>query len=660
MISLIEKSVADALDKSRRILEAIINSIPFRVFWKDKDLIYLGCNTQFAQDAGFAKPEDIIGKDDYAMGWSEQAELYRADDLLVIESGSPKLNFDEPQTTESGEKMWLLSSKVPLNDATGEITGVLGTYLDITDRKHIEEKIKMFSSAVESAYDGIIITDMNGNITYANTSAIHIYGYQLEELMKLSVVSLSADPNLAKEMTSEVFSSGKWSGEIKSVKKNNEEFLILLSISVIKDEKGIPISMMGVFRDITEQKRVEVVLRESEGKYRNLFNNLEVGMFRTRLDGSEILEFNEKYLKILNYTIEEIKGKPSINIWANIQERERMVQLLKTKGQVTNLECELLTKQGNVINCITSLRLYPDTGILEGSILDITERKLAEEKLKSINERFELAIDAAAITVWEHDFLTDIIKIDDNFNRIYGNAQGNYQIGFNEFIKFVHPDDVDIIKINLEEAIKSDENARFEFRIIRPDGDIRNIEAYGKILKDTTNKPVKFIGVNLDISEFKKAEQELITAKEHAEESDRLKSAFLANMSHEIRTPMNGILGFAGLLKEPKLKSKERQDYISIIEKSGARMLNIINDIMSISKVESGQMNVNISETNVNVQIEYLYTFFRPEAEQKGLRIFFTNALPTKEAILETDREKVFAILTNLIKNALKFTKEGL
>jgi len=148
-------------------------------------------------------------------------------------------------------------------------------------------------------------------------------------------------------------------------------------------------------------------------------------------------------------------------------------------------------------------------------------------------------------------------------------------------------------------------------------------------------------------------------SKTKAEESDRLKSAFLANMSHEIRTPMNGILGFAELLNEPDLTGEQRQDYIKIIGISGTRMLNIINDIISISKIESGQMGVSISETNINEQILYIHTFFKPEVEQNGLQISFRNTLPARGSIIKTDREKIYAILSNLVKNAIKFTKAG-
>src|SRR5665648_23634 len=159
--------------------------------------------------------------------------------------------------------------------------------------------------------------------------------------------------------------------------------------------------------------------------------------------------------------------------------------------------------------------------------------------------------------------------------------------------------------------------------------------------------------------EKEKRAAELVIAKDHAEQSDRLKSAFLANMSHEIRTPMNGILGFAELLKEPNLTGEEQQEYINIIEESGVRMLNIINDIVDISKIESGLMEVSIKESNINEQIEYIYTFFRPEVEGKGMQLSYRNGLVSSESIIKTDREKVFAILTNLVKNAIKYTDKG-
>jgi PAS domain S-box-containing protein len=138
------KRAEDALRASQKMIEEIINAIPVRVFWKDRNLVYLGCNSVFARDAGFTDPKEVIGKDDFQMGWREQAELYRADDRQVIESGCSKLLIEEPQTTSEGKTITLLTSKIPLRNSRGEIGGVIGTYYDITDRKRAEEeKVKL-------------------------------------------------------------------------------------------------------------------------------------------------------------------------------------------------------------------------------------------------------------------------------------------------------------------------------------------------------------------------------------------------------------------------------------------------------------------------------------------------------------------------------------
>ena len=197
----------------------------------------------------------------------------------------------------------------------------------------------------------------------------------------------------------------------------------------------------------------------------------------------------------------------------------------------------------------------------------------------------------------------------------------------------------------------------YELSIIRKNGDIRYVKVSRKEV--IWNGTSHFHVINQDITEQKKLTLELIAAKEKAEESERLKTAFLANMSHEIRTPMNGILGFAGLLKEPNLTGEEQKEYISIIEKSGVRMLNIINDIVDISKIEAGLVDLNISESNINDQMDYIYTFFKPEVESKGIKLRYKTTLPINEAFIRTDKEKIYAILTNLVKNAIKFTYQG-
>lgn len=155
------------------------------------------------------------------------------------------------------------------------------------------------------------------------------------------------------------------------------------------------------------------------------------------------------------------------------------------------------------------------------------------------------------------------------------------------------------------------------------------------------------------------AKQKLIQSKEKAEESDRLKSAFLANMSHEIRTPMNGILGFVNLLEDTTLTKEKYILYLNFVKKSSERLLSTINDIIEISKIESKQVILQASEFDINESLRFLFGFFKPETEKKGLRFLYNNPLDDKELMFYTDKNKLESVLTNFLKNALKFTNEG-
>jgi len=215
------------------------------------------------------------------------------------------------------------------------------------------------------------------------------------------------------------------------------------------------------------------------------------------------------------------------------------------------------------------------------------------------------------------------------------------------------------MKHEWELALTQKRRSEVNYRFVLSNGSVKWVLGQSVPEYNSQSQIIGFVGTITDITELKLIQQEQIVLKKKADESSRLKSAFLANMSHEIRTPMNGILGFAELLKNPNLTGEQQQKYIQIIEKGGARMLNIINDIVSISKIESGQMEVNMQLSNINEQIEYIYTFFKPDIEGKGMQFSFRNSLPSDEAMINTDCEKVYAILTNLVKNAIKYSEKG-
>jgi len=284
---------------------------------------------------------------------------------------------------------------------------------------------------------------------------------------------------------------------------------------------------------------------------------------------------------------------------------------------------------------------------------DITARKKSEEDLR----KFSLAVEQSPVSI----LLTDTDGIIE-----YANAKAleitGYElaemIGKNPRI-FSSGEKPKKEYKNLWEAISSGKKWSGEFHNKKKSGELYWELASISAIINEKGGITHYLAVKEDITERKQIMEDLIKAKDEAEESNRLKSAFLANLSHEIRTPMNSILGFAELLKESKLTGEEQQEYIRIMEKSGERMLNLINDIVIISKTELGQMDVSLSETNINEQIEYIYSLFKPAAEDKGIQLIITNSLPSKKSIIITDSEKMNVILSNLIKNAIKFSSRG-
>lgn len=158
--------------------------------------------------------------------------------------------------------------------------------------------------------------------------------------------------------------------------------------------------------------------------------------------------------------------------------------------------------------------------------------------------------------------------------------------------------------------------------------------------------------------QLEKTNQDLIIAKEKAEESSRLKRAFLLNINHEIRTPMNGIMGFTGLIKGTTSIDNQKK-YLDIINKSSVRLLHTIEDIINISMIEAGLEKVSIEEVNMNEQLEDIYEFFKPEANKKGLKLSVTHTLLEQDSIIKSDQIKIYSVLSNLVKNAIKFTEKG-
>ena len=653
------KRTEEALTISETRLHTLVQTIPDLIWSKDKDGIYLSCNRMFERFFGVAEAE-IVGKTDYDFVDRKLADFSREMDRKAMAAGKPTSNEEWITFADDGHSAYLETIKAPMFDAQNKLIGVLGIGRDITERKKaedalLESEIK-YRAFFENSMDAILLTSSDGKTISANQAACNMFGYSEDELIRLgrSGVEDKTDPRLSVLITEREL-KGKAKGEITFIRKDGTRFAAEISSAVFKNHLGIERTSM-IIRDITERKLAEKTLHESEEKYRMIVETTAEGIWVVD-KGWKTSYINPAMTSMLGYATEEIIGHSPIEFVVQ-DEIPKANELMhnREKGITEKTEVRMRRKNGTIIWTYgTSVSLLDDKGEFCGGlsmVSDITESKLDEKEITMLSHSLKSVNECVSIT----DLDDKILFVNESFLKTYG-YDINELIGEN--IKIVRSHNNDQKKIN--EILLATIRGEWQGELLnrRKNGSEFPVYLSTSVIKDKESKVLGLIGVATDISERKVAEKELIAAKEKAEESDSLKSAFLANMSHEIRTPMNGILGFTELLREPMLTGEQKEEYIGIIEKSGMRMLNIINDIVSISKIEAGQMEITMSDTDINEQIEDIFNFFKPDAEQKKLQISFKNLLPSQNATIKTDKEKVITILTNLVKNAIKFTSSG-
>lgn len=529
--------------------------------------------------------------------------------------------------------------------------------------KELFESENRYRTLFETAKEGILGLDDNLNIVYANNKIAQMLDYTADELIGMNYADITFPEEmpdiLKKEEERKIGEVGSYERKLR--KKNGDEIIALATISTVSDEEGKYKGSVKMFTDITERVKAELKIKELSRQQEIMISNLPGFVYRCYYDKDWTMQYiSNGCLPITGYTSDEfIRKTPAFNniIHPDYQDYhyEKWQTVIENKEMFSE-EYPIYSKNGDLKWVWEQGQaVFDDKGNfshLEGFITDITDKKLYEQKLEQASENWNRTFRAMKDGVALLDKDQKILECNESFLNFVGKKKDEV-VGQNCYIH-IHGE---ICPIDECPFVKAKNSLRRETMEMVIDG--RVCEIIVDPIIDENNNITGAVHITSDITERRKMENELIKAKEKAEESDRLKSAFLANMSHEIRTPMNGILGFADLLKEPDLEGNKQKMYIEIIEKSGNRMLNIINDIINISKIEAGIMELNITETNINEQIEFICTFFKPEADAKGIKLKCDFDLPYNNAVISSDREKIFAVLTNLVKNAIKFTKEG-
>ncbi|MBI9059098.1 MAG: response regulator [Labilibaculum sp.] len=429
---------------------------------------------------------------------------------------------------------------------------------------------------------------------------------------------------------------------------------------VLKDRPDrLPFAVTRALSEVkthNEKLEAEAELRESEQKFKDIFfkhSAIKMILNPTDLKIVEVNEAAEKFYGWSNAELKKMKLSEINRTWSEEEIRQQFSFVNSTNK--FNYEVIHHKKDGSIVEVdvfASKLEIKGKT-YLHIIVYDISVRKLAQKQVKLLSR----AVEQSSVSVMITDPNGNIEYINPYFTKTTG-YNAKEVIGLNpRFLGSGHQPKH--FYKDLWDTVLSGKDWVGEFKNKKKNNETYWESAIISSIVDEKNEISHFIAIKEDITERKNMVKELMISKEKAEESDRLKSAFLANMSHEIRTPMNGILGFTSLLLEPDLSDEKKDEFIKIIHLSGERMLNTVTDIVEISKIEAGIIEVKNSTFNISESSNNILNFFQPQAQKKGLILSLESEIPETNHSINSDKNKFESIFTNLIKNAIKYTDKG-
>jgi PAS domain S-box-containing protein len=535
--------VEGALQETQRQLTTLIQNLPGIVYRCKNDAEW---TMEFVSDKCYQitgyKPSELI--DNKAIAYSQlihpQDRIKILDQIQKAVEQRKTFQLVYRIKTASGYEKWVWEEGIGIfSEREDELIALEGFITDITEQKIVEDQLQLQSNALEAAANGIVITDNNANLIWANSAFWKLTGYSLSDYSegKIHVFkSNQHDISYFENMWDTIKSGDLWRGEMINKKKDGSIYFEEMTITPIRNSENKIIYYVAIKQDITERKKSEEALRENEFRFRGLYENATVGIFRTSLAG-KILMANPALLKIIGFdSLEDVSKIEAKDAYTDPNTRMVFTKELNTKNKVVGFESKWKKKDGTIIYVRESARL----------------------------------------------------------------------------------------------------------------------------VKDQDDKPLYYEGTVEDITDKKIAEEQLIGAKERAEQSDRLKSEFLAQMSHEIRTPLNVILSFTSMMKD-ELQDQVDEDLkkgFDVIDEEGKRIMRTIELIINMSELQTGSYNFKEKEFDLFKHvIKKQYENYLPFTKQKKIAFELLNNV--EQSTVTADEYSINQIFYHLIDNAIKYTQTG-
>jgi PAS domain S-box-containing protein len=635
-----------ALQESEEKYRHLIKYSPIAIF--EIDLLnnkFISANEIVYKTLGYTEREFLNIKPDNLLSAESKKSFIGM--LEKVKKGKPIPSFAEYKLLKkNGDEVWGDTS-VKFKYDNGKIVSALVVSHDITERKKIEEELHRFSQAVEQSSASIIITDLNGSIQYVNRGFINVTGYSQEEAIGKNPRILKSgqmDPKVYTELWDTITSGKEWKGELCNKKKNGELYWEQVSISPIKNSEGKIINYLGVKNDITSKKK-------SEERINEVFRDIEAGYYEHSVGNSNGF-ISKKGIEILGAKFEDFSSYSEFAQWFNKHIHKDDLKKYKKhtqdfySGKIPRFDIELrfLGKDNSwlFLRIVSSPLQKNPQGLpsyVAGIIFNITNRRTSEEALRINKEQLNLALSAAKMGTFIWDIAKDIRIWDENVYRLFGIKPGSYDGTSKSFLQMVYPDDRNKQKNDLAKAIKASIYDT-DYRVIWPNGRIIYISARGKVYYDKENKPIKMIAICWDITERKNLDQR--------------KDDFITIAGHELRTPISAIKIMNQILQEMLPNNPQALEYLRKIEKQATIQANLINDLLNVSKMQTGKFEINKGEVDLQDLIKETVDDVQETACENKITI--EETAPAK---MFTDQERIRQVLVNLCSNAIKFSPKG-
>ena len=664
------KKTEDAMRLQQNELRLLFDYMPAMVCFKDTENRILRANHQLAQAIG--KPvEEIEGRPTEEI-YPEEAAKFYADDQEVIRSGVPKLGIVESFCDRAGRQYWIETHKVPVHDQQGKVAGIIAMAQDITERKQTDEALReseqRFSGAFEYAPIGVSLLSLGGRWLKVNRALCEMVGYTEDELLGGSFQDITHPDDVSSDLENlRQMNRGEkntYRCEKRYVHAQGHTVTVLLNVSVVRNRQGRPVYFVAQTQDISERKRAEILLLESERKFRLLSDNITDVFWIFSPDFQTVHYISKGYERIWGRPMESLQAHPQQ--WSEAilpEDREQaMAAVARLMGDETDVSVEyrIARPDGSVRWVLArGFQVRDAAGVLQqltGTVSDVTERKESEESLRLLGSALEQSKESIMITDAQLELPGPrIVFVNAAFTTMTGYSLEDV-IGKTPRIT-QGPRTDRVVTARLRQTLEQGGTFHGTTINYRKDGIPFDLEWQVAPVRNARGVVTNYVAVHRDITARKAAELELLSAREEALESVRLKSRFLANMSHELRTPLNTINGLSATLVEQDLAPEAKQAAALILQ-CGESLLENIQTILTHSSLEAGKTKLDAKPFNLLGVVMNAVHITGEATRRKGISLDYYLD-PRLPAELVGDPFRLQQILVNLLANGIKFTDRG-